>query len=596
MHKIGTGILVLFFVFVATYTPIPQTNNVPEAEAAGAFGKVTDLYNGAINTGTMIYTAMSAGLDTITANAAALGLTKESWLDSVAWGLAKSVVSEMASSIVDWINNGFQGSPAFVQDLEGFLLNVADKEFGSYLEKLGGPLSMLCSPFKLDIQIALALDYSKKRADDTSCRLSDALENLGDFVEGNFDRGGWAAWFEVTANPTDYTKYGSYMNAQAGAAISITGQQDKEEKLIAFGGGFLSAKVCDTVETVDGRTQEKCSVSTPGKIIQEALSFNLDSGRQSLIQADEANEIIAALFGQLAKQAITGAAGLLGLSDDTGYTTYVYDPVTMATSSVASGARAQTTLNEHNIAQKLAEAIALEEFFYERSVSVALPRLLAYASPNSGADAYRRSLATDEARRILDHFEPEIRTLLVRLYELDTRLRALPPPEQDTPLSKRQREQIIRDYSGLKLHNKEFVDATLLSWDRIYRNVNNGEAQQNAEYEARASGLIENAVRNANEDEDNEEEGRGAGDDSGDSGSGSGDSSDSGATGTESEALGMAQEAVAQLGEAAALGIAAGALGLGEAISDGISAIGDAFGFGDGDSGDSGDGGDSTGE
>ena len=64
-----------------------------------------------------------------------------------------------------------------------------------------------------------------------------------------------------------------------------------------------------------GVPTEDCFISTPGKIIEEQLSFNLDSGRQSLVAADEINEILGALIGFLAEEALTGIGGLLGLTD-----------------------------------------------------------------------------------------------------------------------------------------------------------------------------------------------------------------------------------------------------------------------------------------
>jgi hypothetical protein len=76
--------------------------------------------------------------------------------------------------------------------------------------------------------------------------------------------------------------------------------------------------VCQAIEGSSGG--EDCSIVTPGKIVQEALTLNLDTGRQVLVQADEINELIGALLNQLANKAITGVAGLLGLSSGTGFT------------------------------------------------------------------------------------------------------------------------------------------------------------------------------------------------------------------------------------------------------------------------------------
>jgi hypothetical protein len=485
MRSIGTATLAIIFAFVAIYTPLPYTNNVQEADASGALGKVTDVYNGAINTSTMVLTGLNSGLSAITANASALSLSKDTFLDAIAWGLAKSVLSEMTSSIVDWINNGFEGSPAFVQDIGGFLTKVADKEFGKQLQKLGGPLSSLCSPFKLDIQIALALDYKKRqKPEESTCTLTGVLQNLEKFVEGDFTQGGWDTWFKVVTNPTDYTKYGSYLNAQITVDSAITGKVQTEQKLLDFGGGFLSSKVCDKVETANGGTEEKCKVSTPGKVIQEALTFQLQTGPLSLIEADEVNEIIAALFGQLAKQAITGAAGILGLSNDTGYTTYVQNSKTKATSSITSNTKADTTISEHNIKMKITEAVAQEVRYRKAAKDVALPKLIAFTASTSGANNYLKSLAQDEINNINNIVLPEVISTEKQLVDLFLILHKLPvDPAKDTPTDKVARQGVIRDFINVKTHNKELIDAHILAWDRIYRNVDNNEEEEDAESE-----------------------------------------------------------------------------------------------------------------
>lgn len=494
IQKVVVGALIFVFAFVMNYIPQPFTATVPEAEAAGVFGKVTDLYNGAINTGTMISTSMTAGSAAVSANADTLQISKATTLDGIAWGLAKSIVSEMTSSIVDWINNGFEGSPAFVQDMEGFLLNVADKEFGKYLEELGGPLSIICSPFKLDVRVALAMSYQAGRdGGGTTCTLTGALQNLENFVSGDFAQGGWDSWFSITTNPTKYTGYGTLLDVQAKATARIVNAKGEEVTVMGFGNGFLSSKICEYVEGANS-TKEKCKISTPGNVIAETLNNNLDSGREALIEADEINEIITALFGQLAKQVITGAAGLLGLSDDTGYTTYTYNEFN-ATSSITSTAGTQTTVGEHNLGQALMDASRLEVYYKEQAL-LAYPKLIAYAATSSSADAFRKSLAIDEARRI-ERLLTELDPLIAKLNGLIARFNILPNPEQDTPITKKERQNIIRDFSVLMLHNKELVESNILSWDRVTRKLDNAEEEQKKEDEGKA--IVDGAVDSIND-------------------------------------------------------------------------------------------------
>lgn len=313
MQRLVVSIFVLCFMFAAIYVPQPW-NETKKTEAYNA-QEHTQLANlaalGKIVTATAA-TAVSTG---VTADAT-VGLTvKETILDAIAWAVAKRIVSQMTASIVNWINSGFKGSPAFVTDLKGFMLGVADIAFGDVMLELGGPFSFICSPFKLDIRLALAISYQQARNGYPACTLTGALANLKNFASGDFISGGWDAWFSVTSNPAQYTPYGSILTAQGALNVRISQTQGREDKYLSFGNGFLSTKDCKKVSGA-----EQCTVVTPGKVVQDALTFQLSTGPRSLIAADEIDEILGALFAQLAQQAITGTKGLLGMSANTGYT------------------------------------------------------------------------------------------------------------------------------------------------------------------------------------------------------------------------------------------------------------------------------------
>lgn len=327
------GLVTMVFVifgFVATYVPQPY-NQIEEAQAGGLAGgatEVTQIANNVQLAAVNVATTASAGFDAITSWASNSLWVKEYLLDGIGWALAKALVQRMVASLIDWINSGFQGRPQFLQDLKGFLLETADQVIGEYLSELGGPFSFVCSPFQLDVQVSVALEYDRARSRGgdgqpaPTCTLSGMIGNIEDFLQGTFaggGAGGWADWVEVTSQPRVHTPYGAGLAARADARARIINAQGEEVTLLDFGDGFLSGEICDIVHG-SGSPREECFITKPGKIIEEALSFNLDSGRQSLITADEINEIIAALLGQLANQVFQGAAGILGLSGGTGYT------------------------------------------------------------------------------------------------------------------------------------------------------------------------------------------------------------------------------------------------------------------------------------
>ena len=73
--------------------------------------------------------------------------------DSILIAIVKAAISAIVNSTVTWINNGFDGNPAFVTNPGQYFTNVADTVAGEFI--VGSDLSFLCSPFQTKIRIAL---------------------------------------------------------------------------------------------------------------------------------------------------------------------------------------------------------------------------------------------------------------------------------------------------------------------------------------------------------------------------------------------------------------------------------------------------------
>jgi hypothetical protein len=188
------------------------------------------------------------------------------------------------------------------------------------------------------------------------------------------------------------------LSAQAGARARIVNAQGEEIKLLEFGDGFLSGEICEIVHGASS-PREDCFITKPGKIIEEALSFNLDSGRQSLIAADEINEIIAALLGQLAQTVMTGAAGLLGLSDGTGYTYTGFEGGSYLDNMVASSTEGFDFASAGSL---LTETIVIQTDY--AGLAASQEAALNALSTNLTYSAERRNaaiVARDDARAVL---------------------------------------------------------------------------------------------------------------------------------------------------------------------------------------------------
>ena len=272
---------------------------------------------------------ISAGANVTTAGASVGLMAKENLLDGIGWAIAKQMVSSMTQSLLNWINSGFQGSPAFITDLNGFLLDALDTAAGEYIKSLGGIGEFICSPFRLDVQAALSINYAAARSgmpsgpSEPSCKLSDIGNNIEDFMNGSMTD--WGQWLTITSNPQN-TPFGAYLEAEAKLNIKLRNAAGEEMEIASWSDGFLSKRVCEMIEGQAAGQGTNCRITTPGKVISEALTFQLSTGARTLIEADEINEIIGALINQLTLKAMQGINGLLGLGGNSNYTDNSYGP------------------------------------------------------------------------------------------------------------------------------------------------------------------------------------------------------------------------------------------------------------------------------
>lgn len=302
--KVFSSILAGFLTLSFILAPLSQTLKIQRAEAATdnitfeILGAKFGGMSAASNAASAISNSISAGVQK------SLGL-KEWTFDGVAFALINIVIKEMIRSTTKWVASGFKGSPAFVTDLNGFLLNIGDKVAGNFI--YGAGLGALCSPFKLDIQLALDLSYQKTRGYQAQCRLSRVVANMDRFLGGDFAQGGWDGWYEVALGESN--PYTTKFAAETAMYASISSAQGEQIKLLDFGRGFFS-KTNDDCEADSGTP---CHLNTPGAVIESQINEVIKYPGQRLNVADEVNELVGALLTQLGKEILSGAGGLLGL-------------------------------------------------------------------------------------------------------------------------------------------------------------------------------------------------------------------------------------------------------------------------------------------
>ncbi|HMO77621.1 MAG TPA: hypothetical protein PKA42_00495 [Candidatus Paceibacterota bacterium] len=438
IQNILVSVFVFGFVFVSVYVPQPL-NKVETAEAQWA---VADFLVGLLQGIGNLYSAASNALQNLL-------VEKEIILDGIMFALAKAIVSQITASIVSWINSGFSGSPVYIQDLKTALLDAADQEFGYYLEELGGPLSFICSPFKLDVLIGITVAFDRRQNGEPragTCTLTGALANIENFISGDFEAGGWDAWFQIVNQPEIYTPYGSFLTAEIQGRLRVDKALERESTQLNWGKGFMSKKECSDPSL----GPPFCQVVTPGDTIAQSLNFHLTAGTRSLIEADEINEIIGALLGQLAQTVITGAGGLLGVSAEGsgsgGTGTFLGD-------------LAGEGFNLDSLRNSVSDSLAIAQRY--RSEALLYSGLLAEFASTTTNDPTRRSQALRESQDIVQNLIPALDRVITELTALLSSIESA-PSSPDTNFIRTLTER----YSTLRsrLPSTSQVDASILQW------------------------------------------------------------------------------------------------------------------------------------
>lgn len=319
MNKIYFTSFVIAASFIAMMVPVQQAN----AQVAGLASCAAGSFIGA-RVGAALG-ALGSGMNVPTNDTQ--NNQKESLLDALAFCAAKQILHQMTIATVNWINSGFDGSPAFLSDPEGFFLDAADQLTGDFISQ-SGPLSSLCSPWSVDVRLKLALGQYQGSGRTSGyyrygCTLSTIIDNaenatINGFIGGDFNQGGWPAFIAMTTDPRN-NPYGSYLRAQADLNQQLADRKTAINQDLDRGNGFLSWKQCRQVPVTDvgsddtvGGTYESCTVETPGSVIADTLNKQLGTTQDELVNADEMNEIVSALITQLANRLL--GSGLRSLS------------------------------------------------------------------------------------------------------------------------------------------------------------------------------------------------------------------------------------------------------------------------------------------
>lgn len=263
---------------------------------------------------------------------------KETLLDCLFWGFKNALIQEITGSTTQWVQSGMNGNPAFVQNVGAYLRSVADREAGKYIQDVA---PFLCSPFRADIQLQLNLLYKNASGrgpigiGNSSCTLTESVENIDAFLAGDFNAGGWAGWQAMFDNPQN-NPYGAYFEARDELTLRISSASGQETKKLEFGNGFLSKEVQDCYVPLPedqagpptpydetqvgppppGMVCDPPRIVTPGAQIKTSLEQAFGVNLDQIATADEFNEIFNLIAAWLISDILTQDGGLAGYNPE----------------------------------------------------------------------------------------------------------------------------------------------------------------------------------------------------------------------------------------------------------------------------------------
>lgn len=187
---------------------------------------------------TVVTDPLDIAQNTITAITSAKQLTAP-----IFWTLAKVVEQAVVKSIVNWINSGFKGSPAFATNINMSLQATADAAANGFLRQLSINGSIR-SPFQNLVYQTVSRAYFQSSASNAyfaqnQYTLNRYVSNDAAFLAGATTQGGLGAWLAVVMNAQN-NPFGAAMLAANALNAQVGGATNQLLTELNWGQGFLS--------------------------------------------------------------------------------------------------------------------------------------------------------------------------------------------------------------------------------------------------------------------------------------------------------------------------------------------------------------------
>lgn len=236
------------------------------------------------------------------------GLTREfiknPSFDAFGFCLGNAIIRYIGDATVAWIRGGFDGNPVYVDNPEAFFKNIADVEAGAFVTNVANGVGVdICAPFKVQVILNTLQRYSRGGyGNQATCTLSEIKNNYEQFVNGDWNAGGFPGWLELIQHQNN--PYGATMLTRMELARQIGAQKQVQEKKLERNSGYQTITVCDKKRADGSFDPASCKDQTPAGYVKSQVEARAGAPLLRLTLADEFDEIVTELVNQFVKIAI----------------------------------------------------------------------------------------------------------------------------------------------------------------------------------------------------------------------------------------------------------------------------------------------------
>lgn len=244
-------------------------------------------------------------------------------IQSIGRLIIKMLLQKLTVSTVNWINSGFDGSPAFVQNPGKFFNDIAKNEILQFGLEINNPELF---PFGKVWMQNTATAFNKKFQDNARYSLNELIKDTtpeysAETFQQDFSQGGWNAWTAMTQVPANNPigfKLMADNEIQRRLAGTTQSTAEAVHEALSQANGFLGDMRCsaDANITQAQRTNalaagkgDPCIEAggsweyvTPGKMISDAATNVIGYQNNAYLNVEDLNDAVAAILDALLGQ------------------------------------------------------------------------------------------------------------------------------------------------------------------------------------------------------------------------------------------------------------------------------------------------------